>query len=283
MPCLNQRPLTNALHPQARRIAGMCGACCAPFVSVASLRATSGAVARAQARGPPPASAARFPVHPGARPMVAILFVSSLCRRWYARSTHANPARPRAMVTRSLAPVCHVRYCMHSIVAAIVVSILAERAACRCCPRCRPQWRGRHGRVVAYHRCHRADIGGAMVGRRAVPPPPSPGPSLPPLPRWPPSPPPAPMPSASPLAPVPLPLCLATVPAAALAAAPSRRCRPRCRSRRRGIAAAVAAIVAIVAALAASPSPPSLLPLSPPAPSDSTAPPPPRSALDADE
>ena len=81
--------------------------------------------------------------------MVAILFVSSLCRRRYARSTHANPARPRAMVTRSLAPVCRVRYCMHSTVAAIVVSILAERASCRCCPRCRPQWRGRHGRIVA--------------------------------------------------------------------------------------------------------------------------------------
>jgi hypothetical protein len=68
-----------------------------------------------------------------------------LCHhRRYALSTHANPARPRAMVTHSLAPVCRVRCCIHSIMTAVVVSILAERAACHCCPRARPQCLGRH-------------------------------------------------------------------------------------------------------------------------------------------
>ena len=125
-----------------------------------------------------------------------------LChRRRYALSTHANPARPRAMVTRSLAPVCRVRCCLHSIVAAVVISFLAERAACRCCPRARPQCRGRHAGYIGGACRHRWRDGWpprgpatAVAGLLPLPP------------RWPPSPPPAPMPSASPLAPGPLPL-----------------------------------------------------------------------------
>ena len=71
------------------------GLCCAKaeykrffgVVLCATVCSAYDVVVRAQARGPPPAPAARFPVHPGARPVVAILFESSLCRRRYALST----------------------------------------------------------------------------------------------------------------------------------------------------------------------------------------------------
>ena len=63
------------------------------------------------------------------------------------------------MVTHSLTPVCGVRYCIRSIVAVIVVSILskppavAARAAARIVP---------HRRLPRCRRRHRADIGGAI-------------------------------------------------------------------------------------------------------------------------